>query len=259
MNGTGNNILLCSHSKTGQHWILFFIANYHNILQNNATKSLGWDIVPDYAQFKSNTLRDKAMKQEYWEGFPKLRWMEYSRIYSKWIKDLFESFDKVIYLYRNPCDVMISMFYYFVNTEEGRKRLKTFDLKTSFYFQDFVEFNLPRYLSHIKNSICFADVILSYDKLRKDTSDFRKVVKLFYNEVNGKVFRKALELSSADNIKKVEKKIKKDWNPKNIVWHVRDSRSGQYKDKMSKEMINYIERKWNKLKENLKKKGIEIW
>lgn len=242
-----NNVLLSSHQKTGSHWVLFIVANYHNVLVNNAKESFDWNFVYQYSVPRErDKFRLPASQQSYIKDFPRIFKLEYPRSYSMKIRDFFDSFDYVIYLHRHPADVMISRFYFMPKQLEDLELVKKMDLKTSEYFEDYVKFNLPNYLVHIEDSMSYADIVLCYDKLREDPSNFRKVLRLFYDNINEDAFQRALELSSFNHVKSISEETRHKR-------HTRDGRSGQYNEFMSTNLIEYI-------KNECKKRGLKkLW
>ena len=249
MTELNNNVLFCGYNKTGQHWILFFVMNYHNILMNKAEETVDWKIIGKFGRVKDGVI-NLAPNQSYLTGFPRMMWTEYSRSQSVRVRDWFDSFDKLFYLHRHPGDVMISMFHYFIKPKIFEK-VKKIDLKTSEYFHEYVKNNIPKYFTHIEQTIDYADFALCYDVLRKDPSDFKKVVRLFYDDVDELVFQKALKFSSFENVDALwtEERLKE----LDMVRHTRDGRSGQYKERMNIELIEWI-------KEESKKRGLyKLW
>ena len=245
-----NNVVMFAHPKTGQHWILFFLANYHRIIYQNINKPIQWESLLEFGKFggKINIL---AQNQMYKEGLLHLLRVEYPYSYSLEVKRFVDSFDKKVYLYRNPFDTMISMYYYFIANPLYIKQInKTKNFEDNQYFEDFCKSHLMGYMSHIEVSIDKADLVLYYDSLKKDPSDFKKLLQFFYDEkIYDQAFQKALKWSSFEYVNEMEKKLKQ--GQENVVFHARDGRVGQYKELMSLDLINYIQDKWNKLKERV--------
>ncbi len=220
--GRKYKVLLNAHQKTGQHWLLFVLANYHKILTENAQKGILFRET-SYSRFgladcDIDEITERGIEfSDFDEGFPTLKRTEaiwnniwFKRSYCK----LHESFDKVIYLYRNPFDVMISLLHW--------HKLEMKDL------EDLVKKRLPYYIRHLNEGIPHANVLLRYEDLRKDPNGFKKALLLFYDEINENVFKKSLEMSSFEAIHKI--------NP----FHARNGRVGQYLKIMSEELIQYI-------------------
>lgn len=203
--------------------------------------SVPWEIILEYSKFGSS-LALHANQQNYKKDFPTFLRIEYSRIFSIEILRLFNSFDKTVYLYRCPHDVMISTFQYFSSTNR-----EDINLKDNKYFHDYVRYRLPRYISHIEVSMSYCDLVLCYDKLLKDPSNFRKLLLFFYEELDEEIYQKTLEFSSFKKVHEQEVELTKD-RP-NHVFHTRDGRSGQYKDVMDKSLIDYIDKKWKKVED----------
>ena len=244
-----NNVCFFSHPKTGQHWILFFVANYHRIL-NGINEPISWENVMEFGKSKK-VFTVLASDKKYKEDLPRLIRIEYPYSYSLEVKNYINSFDKRVYLYRNPFDTMISMYYYFIANPIYIKQIneaKTFE--DNEYFEDFCKSHLDGYIAHIEVSIDKADLVLYYDQLKKDPTDLKKLLQYFYfGDIDERAFNKALEWSSFEYVNEMEKELKK--GQENVVFHARDGRSGQYKELMSLDLINYIQEKWDKLKERV--------
>jgi len=232
-----NMVLLNAHQKTGQHWLVFLLANYHKILTENITETIPFKDTNFTTFGNPNTHLDDDIKEieergiqltDFKEGFPRLKRSE--AIWDEKHNDidfhkLHKSFDKVIYLYRNPFDTMISLYYWYE---------KKYDL------EELVKDRLGYYIEHLQKGFIHADVILCYEELREDPNKFKEALLLFFDEINEVIFQKALKMSSFESIHKI--------NPK----HARKGTVGQYREEMSKELIDLIKRECNK-------GGINLW
>lgn len=257
------NILLYAHPKTGQHWIIWLLANYQSLLQTGEPSD--WLKVLTFSKFNDpkGFINSTASEIIYNSEPMHFARIEYPYKFSEKINKFIESFDKRVYLYRNPYDVMISMYYYF---QTGIERIDTLlakpDLKDDFEFETYVRDKIDVYINHVRDSIDIADLVLYYDDLLIDPSPFRELLGYFYNhEFREDIFQQTLQLSSFNHVGKLERELKKrllveegkDRNEFHI-FHARDGRSGQYKELMSLELIDYITEQWNKLKLEVKYK-----
>jgi hypothetical protein len=240
---------MIGHPKTGQHWVMFFLAHYHN-LALKLGDSIDWAFIGEFAKLK---LAPEVLAPDQWylPNYPKMKWVEYSRAYDMQVKKLFDSFDKKFYIYRNPGDVMVSMFFYFMRDYHLKEIAKSKDwLKNNEYFNTFVKMNLDEYLSHIEVTIDHCDLVLSYDELRRDPHKFMDLLFLFHDNIDPTIFQKALYLSSFEVTKEIELEAKKE--QENPTMHCRDGRSNQYLELMDESLIKYITKKWNELKKRVK-------
>jgi len=240
-------ILFCGFPKVGNTWIKFIVFNYFNILNNNANRTL------TFSELRRLELKSISFH------FSHLPYSGRLVIgYDDNAKDYHKKFKRMIYIYRNPFDTLISFYHYIMNRVEGsfNEPHKTLYKKLK-RFQDFIAFFLPQYIDHVKSTKHRADLVLNYDILRKDTRDFRKLIELICKETKNifdvKIYRKALKFSSFDNIKKMGIKYKEEGGlASGYLGHFcRNGKSGQYKRIMNKEMIGYI-------KQKCKESGINI-
>lgn len=292
-------VLICGIQKTGNTWVRFVIFNYFNILDHKATKTLTFDELKVI-----HMLRKKKGFYHLDDGFPEVHhthfpyngvgFMKIIPETSKW----FDDFEKLIYIYRNPFDTMIS-YHKFIfnrdkipyhriselhervanikkNIEKHRNQIKasktekwtyflydeierkeqiikrlehtlegSCDMKKLVKLEDFTKYYLEKFINHVKSTRDRADVVLNYDELRKNPIGFKKAIELVVGEgnVDMEIFNKAIEMSSFDNIKKMSDEVNQPYGvggPLYKGYFCRDGRSNQYKEIMSKELIEYI-------------------
>lgn len=255
MIGRNNKVLLHAYKKTGQHWLMFVLANYHKILMEDIEKPLEWGKVENFGR------RGKGYTSKEWDGitraitfddFP-MEFPTMLRSEMNWNGNLIhhESFDKVIYLWRNPFDVLLS-FYYYAEKEKLRENLiKTGTFESSnpltismdyYLLWQYIKERLPLYIKHLNEGYHHADVILKYEALRENPNLFKDAFLLFYDDIDEEAFQKALKFGGFEQVHKI--------NPH----HARKGKVGQYKEVMTAQMILYIKRK---CKHDLKKEILE--
>jgi len=232
-----NKIILTGFPKTGNTHARFVIFNYWNILENNAVETL--------------TYRELIYANEdIWDGkgdqYPQVFFMHMAKNgrtmlgYNRGEKfEMYNREYKIIYVTRNPFDCMISYFHYNKNRDLKDQHISYRNINT---LEEHTKHFLPLYINHIQSTMPYADVVLNYDKLRKDPSGFRDAIKLVFGVVNEEIFQKAIEMSTFDNIKKmgIEKKQKYGLASSYRGHFCRDGRSGQYKEVMTPELIEWI-------------------
>jgi hypothetical protein len=254
-----NKILLVGIQKSGNSWVRFVIFNYFNILNNRATKTLTWDEL----QKPHLDRLEKGVDYEYNDGFPLVFHTHLSYdghgifdFYSETPK-YFAKFDKIIYIYRNPFDTMISYWHFMMdrNGDPFGDGIVGEELDKLRKLEGFVEFYLPKWIYHVKTTRNLADLILDYDQLRKNPNLFAKAITLIDNGmIHIKNFNEALEMSSFSSIKRMSEEVGNIGglgSPYYKGYFCRDGRSGQYKEVMSQELINYI-------RNECLKEGIEV-
>lgn len=242
-----SKVLLVGIQKTGNTWIRFVIFNYFFLKNHNGTRTLTWDELQEPHLLR----KEKGLNYEYNDGYPLIFHTHNSydgfgiNVQYHGCPVFFKSFDYIIYIYRNPFDTCIS-YWHFMENRNGVD-----------YSRDLVEFTkwfLPKWIHHVNSTMYQANFILNYDILRKDSSSFYQMFKLITNDqYDKKLLEKAIRLSSFENIRKMSIEIKQPYGLAKRFrdYFCRDGRSGQYKEVMSEELINYI-------KEECKKEGINV-
>lgn len=246
----GKSILLVGFPKCGNTWLRFVIFNYLNIVENGASKTITHESL--------RYIRDNEKRIQHSH-------LPYSgrrvKGVDKNVQKFYDQFDKIIYIWRNPYDTMISYHEYLKNRDPpfniilhqfSKEAIKKFET-----LEGFTKYFLPRYIDHIKSTKHLADLVLYYDTLRKDVRRFFYTIKLvcdtFNLEYNELGCKKAIVMSSFDNIKKMGIETgQQDGLAKGYKGSFcRDGKVGQYKEVMSKELIDYITEKWNVILEPL--------
>jgi len=238
-------IILTGHPKTGNTWCRFIIFNYWNILKNNATETLTyqelidinnqiWEGSEEYPQVYF-THKKKNLK-----GVRGRDWTKKGRVYNKT--------NKIIYIIRNPFDTMVSYFYYMTNRDDpfnGHYKERLTELLT---LEGFVHYFLPQYIDHVKSVLPYASVIVKYEHVRNDPSRFFNVLKFVYGTINKNIAKKAIELSSFENIKQMGNTSGRPYGLASSYkgQFTRDGRVGQYKEVMNEKLINYIQNECDK-------------
>lgn len=239
-------IVLCGYEKTGTSWALFVVCNYFNILNFNAKKCLLWNkIIHIVKGFSKIPIESMDIEYTFKEGVARVYYTHTSIYNSPETKTFFNQFDNVVYTYRNPFDTMISLYHYTII--KGNQKIISDIIKAGGLckYEDFDLFireghRVDDYINHVKYNKHKADLVLDYDKLRKDPSCFRKFIGFLTDKIDENIFKNALKLSSFDNIRRIEIAQKKT----NLK--ARDGRTGQYKEHMNKKQIEFIENKWLK-------------
>ncbi len=190
-------VWIAAYPKVGSTWLRFFLAN---VMSNSGRKQEDWvftdfntvhNIVPDYDDLKE------------YNGQPIVKSHR-----PRWLFDPFV-FDKTVLLLRNPYDVMVSLFHYYMSYE-GRKRdwqkvnmtqlikgkaprvFRVTDLGIRGYV-DFV-------ISHSKTGN-----VVTYEQLRTmDKTIYSRLCDYCDIEYTDELIGWAMEMAHFDNMTKVE-------------------------------------------------------
>lgn len=236
-----NTILFTGIPKSGNTWARFVIFNYFNILNFNATKTLTFleldEVQPHELQYP------KTCFQPFKEGFPVFVRAHYP--YSK----IFESFDKILYIYRNPLDTLISSYYFFGNRTVPFEHYNVPDIERKKYsdIDYFVLSELPRWIYHYKNTVPKSDIVLCYEEMKSDTFGvFFDAFKRLNFPIDEAILKKSIELSSFENINKMSEETNqssvmafhKEADTKFLGKHTRSGKTKQYTDELKEETIS---------------------
>lgn len=191
-----SSILLSGFQKSGNTWARFIIFNYWNILLNDAHETLTFD--------ELNRIQYQFIEKEirpFKEGFP-----PFCSTHLPYYK-LFDNFDKVIYLFRDPLDTLISLYYYlrdrvvpFNSYPEGL-RAKLHDINY------FILHELPSWIMHYVLSANKSGFLLCYENIKQDPFDeFVSLFRFLEFEIDYNALKKSIALSSLESIRAMAKK-----------------------------------------------------
>jgi len=165
-------------------------------------------------------------------------------------------YPRVIHIVRDPRDVAVSFYYY---------NLKTKQLPDGYPMEDFI----PRFI--IGNTVdyadrlgCWEDHTVSWIRMRQDTPNYRmiryedllsrpemelaKIEALLRLNLTPQRIARAVQLSSADSMRSLEKKQSKQWHTtrhtRQDIPFVREAKSGTWKDHLSEAAVKRIEQAW---------------
>lgn len=236
--------------------------NYYNILNNGATKTLTYKELQE-RQWQEGNMRD-YYDMTFEEGWPHVYHTHgaangrFMFGYGERLKSMFDNFheywDYLVYIYRNPFDTMISYYHYQMKRDipwnNSPKLAHVMEQMET--LEGFTEYMLPIWIEHVSTTKHLADLVMDYDELNIDPLGYLDLMNLITDDVDLGVLERAIEMSSFESIRKMgieTNRVHGLGGPG--VEFTRDGRSGQYKEVMDKELIEYI-------RNECKKRGIDV-
>ena len=187
-----DDVFIVSYPRSGNTWFRFLLG--HLLFHKKVNFINMDDIVPDIYKKNNNDLK-------------KIKRPRYLKSHHP-----FDSrYPKVIYIVRNPKDVLISNYYYYLKFHPN-------DKKASFnaYYKEFMNkgvndfgnwgSNVESWLinrEHIKNGfhLCY------YEDLLKNTyHEIKKIIKFLNLNISSNRILKAIDYASLNNMQRIEKK-----------------------------------------------------
>jgi len=221
-----NDVYLVEFPKSGVTWLSFLIGNINLMLSGMDVKMTFFNqhqYIMDIHQIRGNTIREKTA------SFPPFRFIKSHEKYNK-------SYFFVIYLIRNPFDVMVSYFIFM-----GYMGYKG-------TFNDFIrddKYGIDAWKEHLNSWLNTQDdaqsfMLIKYEDLRKNP---KKEIEKIYNNlgvsVNEEMYLKAIEYSNFESMKTTEEYYRK-FNPRYKMVFVRKGKVNAKEELMSKETFDYI-------------------
>ena len=162
----------------------------------------------------------------------------------------------VIHIVRDPRDVAVSFYYY---------NVKVGVIPDRYPMEDFIDrFIAARVVGYADRHGNWEDHTLSWLRLRQGkpgyrlvryedllsntTAEVAKLVPLLRTNLSAERIQRAVELSSASQMRSLESKQWKSWettkNSRSDIPFVRDAKSGGWQGKLSAESVRKIEQAW---------------
>ena len=192
---TVNPILLTGYPKSGNTWVRFVIFNYFNILNNNA------DITLTFKQLNKtqvHTLTD-GFDKPFEEGYP-----IFYRCHDSY-RRVFDFFDKIIYVWRNPLDTLISYYYYSKNRINPFQHFPIYRHKQLQDINTFVKYTIDSWIYFHKNTVGRCNIVLKYEEMMKHPFNvFKDMFSDIGFDVDVDILKRSILLSDFRNIRKME-------------------------------------------------------
>lgn len=222
-----DDLYLVSYPKSGNTWLSFLMANIHlkiSGLDREVNLFNIYDFIPDI--HVSRYLKKDIL------SFPGHRVIkshsEFNPLYGK-----------VIYIVRDPRDVMVSLYFFL-------KSMGSFDESLSMLIRSPL-FGISAWCRHVQSWIEKTPASVSIDFVRYEDLkiDTHKVIKRLYKHLGysipDNIVVKSIELSSFENMKKLEKFHNYGGEMRfPSLEFIRKGQSGSYKSDLSKEDISFI-------------------
>jgi hypothetical protein len=237
-----DDVFLTSYPRSGNTWTRFLVGNL--VYQNEPVTFLTVErLVPDMYKSSDRVLRNLARPR---------------------ILKSHECFDprykKVIYIVRDPRDVAVSNYHW---------ELKLRSVRDGFPIEDFV----PRWMEpqfwprigswgdHVTSWLSTRQgnkgfLLLRYEDLKQNPQrTLAQVAEFLGIEPSVDRLNRAVDLSSAENMRKLEKQESAQWVATTLTRQdkpfVRNATSGGWKAVLPEQTVAYIEKHWGHLMRNL--------
>lgn len=237
-----DDVFLTSYPRSGNTWTRFLVGNL--VYQNEPVTFLTVErLVPDMYKSSDRVLRN----------LPRPRILKSHECFDPRYK-------KVIYIVRDPRDVAVSNYHW---------ELKLRSVRDGFPIEDFV----PRWMEpqfwprigswgdHVTSWLSTRQgnegfLLLRYEDLKQNPQRaLAQAAEFLGIEPSMERLNRAVELSSAENMRKLEKQESAQWVATTLTRQdkpfVRNATSGGWKAVLPEQTVAYIEKRWGHLMRNL--------
>ena len=237
-----DDVFLTSYPRSGNTWTRFLIGNL--IHANEEVTFLSVErLVPDMYKHSDRVLR----------GLPRPRTVKSHECFDP-------RYRKVIYIVRDPRDVAVSNYHW---------ELKLRSVKEGYPIEEFV----PRWMTpdfwprigswgdHVGSWLATRQgkegfLLLRYEDLKEDSErELKRVAEFLGIQASAERVKRAVELSSAENMRKIERKESGKWVATTLTRQdkpfVRNATSGGWKSVLPEKTVAYIETHWGHLMKDL--------
>lgn len=238
-----DDVFLVSYPKSGNTWMRFLVGNL---------------------AFPNDPIRftnvEKRIPSIYGMADKKLRNVPRPR-YLKTHEPFHSKYRNVLYIVRDPRDVAVSYFHFAVKVN-GVPSNTSIDSFVSRFIADDLWLQYGTWADHVVSWLAMAPsrhkfLLLRYEDLLADTrSELSKIASFLGIDATTERLDHAIEMSSADRMRDLEKKEWKKWSrgirrSRTDVPFVRAAKSKQWSEALSPELLSSIENAWGPLMQAL--------
>jgi len=199
-----DSVLLVSTMKSGTHWLRYLFANYVKLLTSKEPDAVTPVVYGGLQNRFSPTDRRMAIRGETpikrgdvypFHGLSNVMWQHVDN-------DLLGYDGRIVYIYRNPLDYLVSRYHY-------DKLLWKSEGRACETVADTMPYSLRWYGEGLKFMLEMASkrqmIVITYENLKAATFETMSIVWASLGvPVNEALLRKAIEFSSADQVRKEE-------------------------------------------------------
>lgn len=237
-----DDVFLTSYPRSGNTWTRFLIGNLIHSDQEVTFISVE-RLVPDMYKHSDRVLRQ----------IPRPRTVKSHECFDP-------RYRRVIYIVRDPRDCAVSNYHW---------ELKLRSVKEGYPIEDFV----PRWMNpdfwprigswgdHVRSWLATRKgregfLLMRYEDLKENTErELARVAKFVGIEATPERLKRAIELSSAENMRKIERKQGGKWVATTLTRQdkpfVRNATSGGWKNVLPPNTVAYIESEWGDIMQEL--------
>ena len=238
-----NTVWLVSYPRSGNTWIRFLLtAILHPEVPVSYLELQTY--IPDLHQIRIKTPSKKDLED----------WVEKFGVQPIIIKSHYQflsSYDKVIYLYRDPRDVLLSYYYFYNQNRIGRDETAEW-VEFGEFFNMFLrgEFRWGVWNNHVNFWVSFASIekcLVSFEDLFNDTySTVKKITEFLGLDIDREVIEQAIDRVSFDKIRTVASRDHQHINLRGL-----NGKTGIGKETISDSQNDLIWEKFGKVMERL--------
>lgn len=234
------SILLCGFEKSGNTWVRLIIYNYFNIISNGADRTLTFEELNRfqnhiiYLKNPINFIEEQPSPVDFEGGVAPFKpgFPIFYRTHDPYPPDS-PHFGKIIYIYRNPLDTLISNYYFWKNHKEPFYPIPV-GLRPKFT-------DINYFVLHYSNiwarfyqlTVEKCQIAISYEQMKEDP--LATFTDLFINlglDPNMDALKRSIAFSSFSNIKQMMNQTGQTYgnaNPEKFLGNfLRSGDSGQY-------------------------------
>jgi hypothetical protein len=237
--GSGHALILCGYPKSGNTWLRLLYHNLINVTLNDACDTLTYSRLNEVQNnmfFPTEFASGKFTRPD---GFSHGRFPIMFHSHVPWTP-LWNAFGKVLFVYRNPLDTMVSMWYATVHFRKDQRGVISID--------DFAKANIVPWMQSFTMNMRGADVTIAYEDMRRSPRDvFGDGFDRLGISFEPSALERAIDLSTFSSVRTMEEVHNErhghqkpgNWFEEDNIRFTRSGKTGQWKSALSSDTIDF--------------------